>query len=621
MKETPEETEALGRRADGDGTDEGELVPEDDRVIGRAFRWSLVVIAGLVVLVGLGVYLVSRPKEKRPEKAMVSAGPEAVTKSASPPTVRFTDITARAGVRFTHTNGAYGDKLLPETMGGGVAFLDYDNDGHPDLLFINSCYWPHAKPQGPVPTMALYRNDGKGGFQDVTRQARLDACFYGMGAAVADYDGDGWADVFFTALGGNRLFRNRGGVFEEVTKKVGVGGGSDEWSTGAAFLDYDGDGDLDLFVVHYVRWSREIDFKLDYRLTGVGRAYGPPQNYQGSHPFLYRNNGDGTFTDVSAPSGIQVKNPATGFPVGKGMALAPVDVDRDGWIDVLVANDTVRKFFFHNRGDGTFEEVGEAYGLAYGPDGNATGAMGVDAAHFRNDREIAFAIGNFANEMTSFYVSQGDPGFFVDDAIGEGIGAPSRRALKFGLFFFDYDLDGRLDLLQANGHIETEIQKVDPSQTYRQAAQLFWNTGRGFTLVNTDATGDLAREIVGRGAAYADVDGDGDLDVALAQTGGPALLLRNDQATGHHWLRVKLTGRPPNRDAIGAWVELTSGGVTQRRQVMPTRSYLSQVELPITFGLGTQAGPVSLKVTWPDRSEQTMENAAADRAVMVEQGK
>ncbi len=597
-----------------------DYVPEDDRIIGKAFRWSMIVILGLAVIIGLGIWIAKRPKAAAPEVKIAAAAPEQVVQSATAPTVDFVNITAQAGITFRHFNGSTGEKLLPETMGGGVAFLDYDQDGDPDLLFVNSTHWPHNPSPSPAPTSALYRNDGGGRFTDVSRETGMNLTLYGMGVAVGDYDADGDPDVFISAVGPNKLLRNDGGVFKDVTAKAGVAGGTADWSTGSGFFDYDKDGDLDLFVCNYVKWTREIDFALDFRLTGVGRAFGPPQNFQGTFPYLYRNEGNGTFTDVTEAAGLHVVNRATGVPLAKSLAIAPIDVDRDSWVDVIVANDTVQKFLFHNRGDGTFEEVGEDFGLAYDRNGNVTGAMGIDAAYYRNDNNLGIMIGNFANEMTSVYVAQDDPRFFVDEAIGEGIGAPSRLLLKFGLILFDYDLDGRLDVLEANGHIESQINAVDPSQSYEQPAQLFWNAGDlGFVEAPIDGTG-LAEKIVGRGVAYADIDADGDLDVVLTQIAGPPLLLRNDQKLGNHWLRVKLVGKAPSREAINAWIELTAGGITQKRQVMPTRSYLAQVELPVTFGLGKSTSVDSLKVIWPDGSEQAVAVSAVDQQIVVEQG-
>ncbi len=595
----------------GQEPQEVDLGPEDDTIIGRAFRWSLVALALAGAGIGLAIWAATRPEPLRPPTQVLPAKPISTTRSVEPPEVAFTEITTGAGIDFVHENGATGDKLLPETMGGGCAFLDFDNDGDQDLLFVNSGFWQGSGPKpGPgldsgrkQPTMALYRNDGYGHFAEVTAAGGLSVSFYGMGAAVGDYDNDGDEDLFLTAVGLNHLFRNEGGRFREVTAAAGVGGDPGEWSTSAGFFDYDNDGDLDLAVCNYVGWSRRIDFAVNYRLTGIGRAYGPPTDFQGRFPYLYRNNGDGTFTDVSTSSGVEITNPDTGVGVSKALGLAFVDVDDDGWIDMFVANDTVRNFLFRNRGDGSFEEVGTAGGIAYDSMGTATGAMGIDAAHYRNDRALGFVIGNFANEMTSLYVSQGAPWQFADQAIGEGLGAPSRRALSFGVFFFDYDLDGRLDLLQANGHLEQEINIVQSSQHYRQPAQLFHNSGPEgrllFVEVPGGKTGDLARPIVGRGSAYADIDADGDLDVVLTQVGGPPMLLRNDQKLENHWLRVKLIGTRSNRSAIGAWVEVTAGALMQRRQVMPTRSYLCQVELPLTFGLGRADTVDLLRVIWP----------------------
>nr|VFJ77912.1 MAG: Repeat domain-containing protein [Candidatus Kentron sp. FW] len=610
---------------------------QNDAIIGKAFRWSVLVLLMVGATVALGIYWF-RSGNAPPDPVGVSKvrGPrERVISTAeqSPPKVPFTDITNVAGIDFVHVNGAYGDKLLPETMGGGVAFLDYDGDGNQDLLFVNGNYWPgHAPEAASPPVMALYRNDGTGRFREVTKEAGLAVSFYGMGVAVGDYDNDGWVDVFFTALGENRLFRNKAGKFREVTESAGVAGDPREWSTGSAFVDYDNDGDLDLFVANYVGWSREIDLAIGFRLTGIGKAYGPPTTFSGTYPYLYRNEGDGRFTDVSAESGIRVNNPVTGGPMAKGLGVTLMDPDRDGFLDIFLANDTVRNFLFHNLGDGTFREEGIEFGLAFDRNGAATGAMGSDAAYYRNDDDLGLAVGNFANEMTSLYVSQGNSIQFTDEAIGEGLGTASRLALTFGLFFFDYDLDGRLDLFQANGHLEEDINLVQSSQHYAQPPQLFWNCGPSasatFCQVSSPDGGDgLARRLVGRGAAFGDPDNDGDLDIVITQVGRRPVLLRNDRAPGNHWLRVELIGDSldkentdirVNRDAIGTWVEVTAGAVTQRRQVIPTRSYLSQMELPLTFGLGKVEGIERVRILWPDGVSQEIEGLALDSFIRVE---
>lgn len=607
---------------------EEELVRYDDAVIGRAFRWSLAAFI-LLALVAVGVvFWLKRPAPEAPPQVTPLAAPVAPERPVTAaPRVRFTDITREAGIRFVHRNGAYGDKLLPETMGGGVAFFDFDNDGDQDLLFVNSTYWPdHVPANAPLPTAALYANDGQGHFSDVTAGSGLDVSLYGMGVAVGDYDNDGLVDVFLTAVGENRLFRNLGGgKFADVTAAAGVAGAITEWSTCAAWFDFDRDGDLDLFVGNYVRWSKEIDFEVGYKIDGVTRAYGQPTNFEGTFPYLYRNDGAGRFTEIAAEAGLHVRNPATGVPVAKSLGVAPVDLDEDGWIDLVVANDTVPNFVFVNQRDGTFKEVGAMSGIAFDSNGNTRGAMGIDAGYFRNDGALGIVIGNFANEMTALYVATGVPMLFTDEAITEGIGPASRLWLKFGVFFFDYDLDGRLDVLSANGHLEEEISKIQRSQTYAQPAQLFWNAGDNpqgcFVSVGPDLVGeDLFQPIVGRGSAYADIDGDGDLDVVLTQINGPPTLLRNDQALGHHWLRFQLTGTTSNRDAIGAWITVRVGGQTIRRQVMPTRSYLSQVELPVTIGLGRTSGPDAVEILWPSGAKQEIAAPKLDALTDVREG-
>jgi hypothetical protein len=570
------------------------------------------------------------------------------------PTVQFRDITARAGIDFVHTNGSFGKKLLPETMGGGVAFLDFNRDGKPDLLFIDSCYWPGHEQPGKVPTLRLYRNDGEGGdirFTDVTKEYGLDVTLYGMGVAVGDYDNDGWADIFVTAVGGNRLFRNLGGKrFEDVTAKAGVGGPGGwpvgardflawdkpiNWSTSAAWLDYDGDGRLDLFVCNYVVWSPDYDLKLESSLRGLGiRAFGPPVAYSGTQCFLYRNKGDGTFEDVSSRAGIHVLEPdgggaaARAVPVGKSLGVIVCDVDDDGWPDIVVANDTRRNFLFHNKRDGTFEEVGLACGVGLA-EGRARGAMGADYGEYAPGK-WAILIGNFAEEPNTFLRrDRPRPLLFSDAARAEGLAGPSQPLLKFGAFFFDYDLDGRLDVLTCNGHLEPEIARAQAGQQYAQPPQLFWNTGqkrqRFEPVTAAGAGGDLFRPLVGRGSAYADIDGDGALDVVLVENGGPARLLRSEGGTGHHWVRLELEGDGvrSNKSAIGARVTLEAGGVVQQREVAGARGYLSQSELTVTFGLGKETKVDRVTIRWPgkDVGETVLTDLAVDQVRHVVQGK
>ncbi len=600
---------------------------EDDAVIGRAFMGSAIVFILIGLIAGISYYVLTR----KPKTEIAIVGPlEAPVIRELPnvivPTIAWVDITDSSGINFVHCSGAAGEKLLPETMGSGCVFFDFDGDDDQDILLVNFCDWPGKRDAAkPLSTLALYANDGRGFFSNVTKAAGLDVSLFGMGAACGDYDNDGRVDLFISCLGKDRLYHNEGGKFLEVTDLAGVGGDENAWSTSSGWFDCDQDGDLDLLVCHYVEWTREFDLAQEFRLLGgTERAYGRPQPFGGTFPTLFRNDGGGKFTDISAEAGFQVTNPATAVPMGKSLGLAFEDFDGDGKLDCVIANDTVQNFLFHNLGDGKFEEIGALAGVAFDSAGAARGAMGIDAAAFRNDSAIGIAIGNFANEMSALYVSRLRNLQFYDEAVANGFGPATRLELTFGVLFLDFDLDGRLDLFQANGHLEDDIAKVQASQHYEQSPQLFWNAGAQFNTefikCGEQVTGaDFQKPMVGRGSSYADIDGDGDLDLLILGCGQKPRLLRNDQKLNNHWLRVKLVGKSSNRDGIGALVEIRVGDVTQARRVSPTRGYLSQVELPVTFGLGTSTSVDRITIAWPNGKQQIIQQPGVDQLLVIEQ--
>ena len=600
---------------------------ENDAVIGSALRASLlvfVILAFPVILILL--YLVIQKEDEKATEVDVTL-PEVRQSNEEPvPSLPFVDVTKESGIRFIHESGKYGEKLLPETMGSGVAVFDYNQDGHQDLFFVNSCHWEwDLRNQTPSPCQ-LYRGDGNFQFENVSEEAGLTDSFYGMGVAVGDYDNDGDSDLYITAVGKNRLLQNDGGKFVNVTEDAGVAGAEELWGTSCGFVDYNNDGLLDLFVCNYVNWSKENDLSQNFTLDGESRAYGPPKAFAGSFSLLYKNLGDGKFEDVSESSGIQVRNETTNVPLGKAMGIAPVDFNRDGWIDFVIANDTVRNFLFENNQDGTFSEIGRLVGIAFDRSGNARGAMGIDTAMFRGEDTLAIGIGNFANEASALYMAKSGRRQFVDAAMATGFGPPTRQGLTFGLFFFDADLDGRLDLLGANGHLEEEISKTQQSQQYAQPPQLFWNAGREaaseLVAVGGESVGeDFLTPIVGRGAAYGDFDEDGDQDIVLSISHGRPKLFRNDQTLANHWVRVQLEGVSCNRDAIGASVELSDGEQVMARSMMPTKSYLSQCQRSVTFGLGKNfPETLTYTVVWPGGDREVFVSDVIDQVVTFRQG-
>jgi len=572
------------------------------------------------LLLFLAIFLISckqpasnAPVANAPAEQAAAASP---SPSQTPPrpsgAIEYIDVTNEAGIRFKHNSGAFGKKYLPETIGAGGAFLDYDNDGWQDILLVNSMDWPENKKRKSFP--ALYHNNKDRTFTDVTQQAGLGVEMYGLGVAVADYDNDGNDDIYITCVGPNRLFRNLGGgKFADVTAKAGVG--DPGFSTSAAWFDFDNDGKLDLFVGNYVDWSVQTDQYCT--LDQKNKSYCTPQSYKGQSASLYKNRGNGTFENVTARAGVN-------DPAGKTLGVALLDYDDDGWLDLFVANDTEPNKLYRNNHNGTFTDNAVIAGVAFSEAGTARAGMGVDAADYDGSGKQSVVIGNFTNESIALYHNDGS-GLFTDEAPASGIGKVSAQSLTFACFFFDYDLDGLLDIFAANGHVSDDISLVQPTVKYAQPPHLFRNKGKKkFEEVSAKLGRALNRAIVGRGAAYGDFDNDGDLDLLITTNNGPAHLLRNDNANQNDLLRVKTVGSRANRDGIGAKVAVkTSKGRSVFGMVRTGSSYCSQSELPLTFGLGKpeEGTTLTLEITWPGGQKETLANIKPNQYLVVLEGK
>src|SRR5436853_2450378 len=554
---------------------------------------------------------------KRPFAAL-AVGLALVVKTgvgAAPETsaIQFRDVTPQAGIHFLHNNGAFGTKYLPETMGPGVAFIDYDNDGWPDIFLVNGMDWPghvqkHSTPQ-------RYHHNQDGTFTDATRKAGLDLECYGIGVPVGDYDNDGNDDLFVTAYGQNHLFHNNGnGTFADVTQKAGLQAPKG-FSTSAAWVDYDKDGHLDLVVGNYVQWTPETD--LYCTLDGKSKSYCTPESYKGTAVRLWHNRGNGTFEDVTQKAGF-------GDPTSNTLGVAVLDFDNDGWPDLLFSNDTQPNKLYRNNGNGTFTEKAVVAGVAFSEDGVARAGMGVDAADYDHSGFPSLLITNFANQMLALYHNEGK-GLFVDEAPRSEIGRASLLTLGFGCFFFDYDLDGWPDVLLATGHIDADIQRVQANVKYAMPPHLFRNLGKGKFAEVTKSLGQaFATPRVGRGAAYADINNDGRLDLLLSSNGGPVYLFRNEPQSGasaNRSLRLKLVGTKSNRDGIGAIVRLNAGGETQTQMLRSGSSYLSSSELILTFGLAQQDKAGAIEIRWPSGQVDHLSNVQAGRTVTATEGK
>ncbi|HEY6292512.1 MAG TPA: CRTAC1 family protein [Terriglobia bacterium] len=555
----------------------------------------VVCLAGFVVVLGLAAWF-------------------SADRAAADSSVHFVDITQRAGINFVHYTGAFGKKYLPETMGAGCAFIDYDNDGNPDILLVQGGDFPDHR-SGQRRTMKLYHNNGNGTFTDVTERSGLGIEMYGMGVAVGDYDNDGWDDIYVTGLGESRLFHNQhNGTFKDVTREAGVN--NTGFGASAAWLDYDRDGKLDLFVTNYVKWTPKSDIYCS--LDGHTKSYCTPEAYHGDTCRLYHNLGNGRFEDVTSKAGIE-------DPTGKSLGVAVVDYDQDGWPDIAVSNDTQPNKLYHNNRNGTFTEQAVQAGIAFSEDGIARGAMGIDAGDFDGSGYPSLAIGNFSNQMMGLYHNEKNR-FFIDIAPSSSLGRSSLLSLSFGLFFFDYDLDGLDDIFVANGHIEPDINRIQPQVAYAELPLAFHGEGRdskgNMRFEETGKQLGFTKTLVSRGAARADIDNDGAPDILLTTNGGPAYLFHNVGGSQNNAIRIRTLGTRSNRDGIGAAVGVSFAGQPVKDEwqlVHSGSSYCSQSELTLTFGLG-KAAAADILIIWPSGQKDSLKNLAANVTYTIQEG-
>lgn len=627
-----------------DPTADFRRVSDGEARIYRAMKWSAKTAAAVTValIIWWNVsQVVNRPLPPSPFDTLPIVLPVYPESNVTEfPNLRFTDITESAGIDAVVPNGATGEVLLPETVAGGCAVFDVDGDGDCDILLIGNAPWNGNA--GHSSSLKLYLNDGTAKFDDATEAFGLQISGHFMAAAAGDVNGDGAIDLFISGVGDNRLLVQKNGRFEDVTATAGVRQtidtdvppdatsfvmNADEetkkpilqpenaWGTSCCFWDYDRDGDLDLFVCNYVMWSNALDAELDCTTTGTSRGYCPPEAFTGSHPFLYRNDGGGHFTEVSAEAGLVLRQRDTGELLGKSLGFAICDLDFDGWLDMLVANDSTQNEAYLNQQDGTFRSIGIESGWAFDSSGKVRRAFGIDAAWLPESKAWAVAMGTPTGESVACYRLSPDVMQFNDDALLLGLGPESTLPNSISPLWCDFDLDGRLDLFIANGGWDPDLVKLRETQTPAQSPAIYWNSGADqFVALKKDVLGDdFFQPIVSRSAAIADFDGDGDTDVLIVAGGGQPRLLRNDQQSGHHWLRVKLEGI----DAVGARVEIIIQGRRQQWVANPHRGYMGQSELAVTFGLGSAASVDELIVHWPNGEIERRESITADQILLL----